>query len=190
MRLLTGWSLVRIRPGEPPAQAIPIWSRGRDETDSASRFARLACPSQLPLNEACSLEGLLSGTVLAPDCVEKRGLGVRLLHIVTAIAVAAGLAGCGQAFEGAKGDPGPPGPTGDVGPAGPAGPPGAALRTIRANCDAASCAAGCSDDEILLIAYCGSTRNAAVFANERSASCRVRNPANSPLVVACAKASQ
>jgi hypothetical protein len=52
-----------------------------------------------------------------------------------------------------------------------------------------SCAAQCNDDEVLLIAYCGSTRNAAVFSNERSASCRLRNAANNPLVVVCAKAS-
>ena len=115
---------------------------------------------------------------------------MHLLHVVTAIAVAVGLASCGQAFQGPQGDPGPPGPKGDAGPAGPVGPPGASVvRTIRANCDATSCGAQCTDDEVLLIAYCGATRNPAVFANERSASCRVRNPANSPLVIACAKAS-
>jgi hypothetical protein len=119
---------------------------------------------------------------------------VRLLQVVTAIAMAVGLVGCGQAPVGEKGDTGPPGPKGDAGPAGPpgpTGPPGAsAVHTIRASCDASNCAAQCNDDEILLIAYCGPARNAAVFANERSASCRLRNSANSPLVVACAKASQ
>jgi hypothetical protein len=61
------------------------------------------------------------------------------------------------------------------------------MRIVRANCDATSCAVQCSDDEVLLIAYCGATRNAAIFPTERSASCRLRNPAISPLVAACAK---
>jgi hypothetical protein len=100
-------------------------------------------------------------------------------------------------IQGAKGDTGPPGPQGEAGapgPAGPAGPPGAsglsAIRTIRANCDATSCAAQCNGDEILLAAYCGPTRNAATFMGERSASCRLRTPPNNPLVVACAKTAQ
>jgi hypothetical protein len=63
------------------------------------------------------------------------------------------------------------------------------LRIVRSNCDATSCAAQCGDDEVLLIAYCGSTRNAATFPTERSASCRVRNAANSPLIAVCAKTS-
>src|SRR5262249_51131543 len=49
-------------------------------------------------------------------------------------------------------------------------------------------AAQCNDDELLLIAYCGSARNAATFPTERSASCRNRNAANNPLVTACIKA--
>jgi hypothetical protein len=61
------------------------------------------------------------------------------------------------------------------------------MRIVRANCDATNCAVQCGDDEMLLIAYCGVTRNAAIFPTERSASCRLRNPANSPLVAACAK---
>jgi hypothetical protein len=119
---------------------------------------------------------------------------VHLLHLVATItAIAVSLASCGQAPQGPKGEPGATGPKGDVGPQGPAGPPGSAMpsaiRTIRANCDASSCAAQCNEDEILLIAYCGPTRNAAVFTNEKAASCRLRNAANNPLVVACAKAS-
>jgi hypothetical protein len=62
------------------------------------------------------------------------------------------------------------------------------MRIVRANCDATNCAAQCGDDEVLLVAYCGSARNAAIFPTERSASCRIRNPANSPLIAACAKA--
>jgi hypothetical protein len=120
---------------------------------------------------------------------------MRLYRALIAITLAVGLVGCGREPQGAKGDPGPAGPpgtsgeAGPAGPAGPTGPPGAssAMRIIRSNCDATSCAAQCSDDEVLLIAYCGSTRNAATFPTERSASCRVRNAANNPLIAACAK---
>jgi hypothetical protein len=59
------------------------------------------------------------------------------------------------------------------------------MRIVRSNCDATSCAAQCGDDEVLLIAYCGGARNAAIFPTERSASCRVRNAANNPLIAAC-----
>jgi hypothetical protein len=62
------------------------------------------------------------------------------------------------------------------------------MRIVRASCDSTTCAAQCSDDEVLLIAYCGAARNSAIFPTERSASCKTRNAANSPLVAACAKA--
>jgi hypothetical protein len=107
-----------------------------------------------------------------------------------AILLAAGLAACGNGAPGEKGDQGPPGPQGakgDTGPRGPAGPPGGATRIIRANCDTTSCAAQCGDDEVLLTAYCGAMRNPAVFPTERSATCRTRGPANTPLVAACTK---
>src|SRR5216684_3230468 len=118
----------------------------------------------------------------------------RMSRTLIAITLAAGLVGCGKASQGEKGDAGPAGPPGakgEAGPRGPAGPPGAAgaMRIVRANCDATSCAAQCGDDEVLLIAYCGSTRNAATFPTERSASCRPRNAANNPLVAACVKAT-
>src|ERR1700731_4360077 len=111
----------------------------------------------------------------------------RTSRTLIAIALAVGLVGCGKAVQGEKGDPGPAGPpgaTGGAGPRGPAGPPGASgsMRIVRANCDATSCAAQCADDEVLLIAYCGSTRNAATYPTERSASCRVRNAANNPQI--------
>lgn len=89
---------------------------------------------------------------------------------------------------GAKGDPGPAGPAGPSGPAGVVGPPGAsAIRVVRSNCDAASCSVECADDEVLVNAYCGPRRNPAVFPNEKSASCRARGSANTPLVGVCAK---
>src|ERR1700726_4740715 len=109
----------------------------------------------------------------------------RTYRTLTAVTLAIGLVGCGKSLQGEKGDrgpAGPPGAKGDAGPRGPAGPPGAsgAMRIVRANCDATSCTAQCGDDEVLLIAYCGSARNAATFPTERSASCRARNAANSP----------
>jgi hypothetical protein len=45
----------------------------------------------------------------------------------------------------------------------------------------------CADDEMLLTAYCGARRNAAIIASERQATCRSAVPANSPLVAACMK---
>ena len=122
------------------------------------------------------------------------GHGRRLCGTLIAITLAIGLAGCGKATQGEQGDPGPAGPPGqkgDAGPRGPAGPPGASgsMRIVRTSCDATGCTVQCGDDEVLLIAYCGSARNAAAFPTERSASCRVRNAANSPLVAACGKAT-
>ena len=89
-------------------------------------------------------------------------------------------------LKGDKGDAGPPGPQG---PAALAGPPGtgSSLRVVRAGCDAASCTVTCSDDEIVLIAYCGPHRESAEFPTERSASCRRRGPESDPLLAACVK---
>jgi len=117
--------------------------------------------------------------------------GHRLCGTLIAITLAVALAGCGKSEQGEKGDPGaagPPGPKGDAGPRGPAGASGS-MRIVRASCDATGCTAQCGDDEVLLIAYCGSARNAAIFPTERSASCRLHNPANNPLVAACGKAT-
>src|SRR5882757_2740809 len=116
----------------------------------------------------------------------------RTSRTLIVIMLAIGLVGCGKSSQGEKGDTGPAGPPGakgDAGPRGPAGPPGAAgaMRIVRANCDATSCTAQCSDDEVLLIAYCGATRIVATFPTERSATCRARTPANNPLIAACAK---
>ncbi len=125
---------------------------------------------------------------------QQRAYLPRTLRALIAITLAASLVGCGKFGQGEKGDPGPagpPGPKGDAGPRGAAGPAGASgsLRIVRANCDATSCTAQCGDDEVLLIAYCGSARNAATFPTERTASCRARNAANNPLIAACAKAA-
>jgi hypothetical protein len=119
------------------------------------------------------------------------GKAMHLYRALIAITLSIGLVGCEKGDPGPAGPPGTAGEAGPPGPAGPAGPAGGspATRIVRSNCDATSCAAQCSDDEVLLIAYCGSTRNAATFPTERSASCRVRNAANNPLVAACAKTS-
>jgi hypothetical protein len=124
---------------------------------------------------------------------------MRFYRALIAITLVLALAACGEAPQGAKGDPGPPGPAGPPGPSGQAGPPGpkgeagapgtCGLRIVRSNCDARSCAAQCDDDEALLIAYCGDSRNAATYSVDRSASCRARNAANNPLVIVCAKIS-
>jgi hypothetical protein len=114
---------------------------------------------------------------------------MHLYRALIVITLAVCLVGCGKGSQGDKGDPGPAGPPGEKGAAGPAGPPGvsSAVRILRISCDATNCTAQCSDDEVLLIAYCGPTRNPANFPTERSASCRVRNAANNPLIAACAK---
>ncbi len=112
------------------------------------------------------------------------------IRLAVAIGFAMGLAACDQQPQGKpgpKGDPGPPGPRGEVGPPGPAGSI-AGLRVIRAPCIDTSCAAQCSDDEIMLTAYCGTGRFPPVFPTERSAICRGRGAANNPLVVTCLRA--
>ena len=107
------------------------------------------------------------------------------LLLVAALTVT--VTGCGQGQGGGpKGDPGPPGPPGPRGEPGPPGPPGG-VRVVRSNCDATSCTVQCADDEMLLTAYCGARRNAAVIPTERSATCRSPVPANSPVVAACLK---
>jgi hypothetical protein len=98
------------------------------------------------------------------------------------------LAACGQTEPGPKGDAGPPSERGE---AGPPGPPGTAsptlLRIVRATCDATGCTAQGSEDEELFIAYRGAARNSAIYPTQRSASCRARTTANSPIVATCIK---
>src|SRR4029453_16862625 len=131
----------------------------------------------------------------------------RSKNIALLIALALGLASCGQGSPGPKGeagvagpagekgDPGPPGPPGppdpkgDAGPPGPPGAPAAAtgsLRVIRTSCETAACTAACNQDEVLVTAYCGPGRSAVTLINERSVSCP-RRAATSPLVAVCAK---
>jgi hypothetical protein len=58
------------------------------------------------------------------------------------------------------GDVGPSGPPGPKGDPGPEGPP-FGIRVLRSNCDESRCMIQCSDDEMLLSAYCGTRRNTA-----------------------------
>jgi hypothetical protein len=111
-----------------------------------------------------------------------------VFRLLVALALAAALTGCGQG-QGPKGDPGPPGPQGPRGEPGPPGPPGPpfGIRVVRSACEATNCTVQCADDEMLLTAYCGARRNAAIIASERQATCRSAVPANSPLVAACMK---
>jgi hypothetical protein len=115
---------------------------------------------------------------------------MQMRRAMIAVILAVSLVACGQPPK--KGDPGPPGARGEAGPtgpAGPAGPPGvsSATRIVRSICDATTCAVQCNDDEILLVAFCGAARNGPIFSTERSASCRLRNAANSPIIGACVK---
>src|SRR5262249_54913553 len=106
------------------------------------------------------------------------------------IITAVGLAACGQAQPRPKSDRGSPGPPREPGSRGEPGPPGPpSLRIVSVACDASNCTARCNTDEGLWIAYCGTARNAAVYPNDGSATCRTRVPANNPLVVACVKSS-
>jgi len=58
---------------------------------------------------------------------------------------------------------------------------------VRADCESAGCAVICGDDEIVLTAFCGPRREAAIFPTEHSASCHRHGPESHPLIAACAK---
>jgi hypothetical protein len=126
----------------------------------------------------------------------------RSLFTIAVVTLSLGLAGCGD-WKGPKGDPGSPGPPGargdagpqgpagsqgPAGPAGPAGPPGPASQTrvLRINCTTQSCQTQCEMGEVLVTAYCGTSRHAATFLSENSASCGFTpSNADSPLVAVC-----
>jgi len=113
------------------------------------------------------------------------------------------LAGCfegSQGLQGPKGDTGPqgdPGPQGAAGPAGPQGlqgiqgPAGASsqFRLVRSPCKSSlSCEVTCREDEVVIIAYCGTKRTVPNYLSEQTVSCGI-NPDTTagPLVVVCAK---
>jgi hypothetical protein len=109
------------------------------------------------------------------------GVGAVLRALIVAVLASTLLSGCGRGAQGPRGERGPPGPKGDPGPA------GAGIRVIKSECNERGCVVQCGPDEMLLTAYCGPKRNAAVIPTERSATCRSQVPANSPIVAACVK---
>jgi hypothetical protein len=128
---------------------------------------------------------------------------MRAFNIVPVFVIAALLASCGQPAPGPQGPKGDPGPKGDAGAPGPIGPPGAQglqgppgppgassqFRLVRQSCTSASaCTATCRDDEIVIVAFCGSQRARATYLTERSVSCGT-NPdtSNGPLIAVCGK---
>jgi hypothetical protein len=131
---------------------------------------------------------------------------MRAAHLVLTVVLLAGLSGCGKGPQGDTGPAGPPGPKGDpgaLGPMGPPGPPGAqgpqgaqgppspSVRVVRSDCLSGGCTITCHDNEVLVTAYCGPTRNPAKYLAERGASCGPDvSPSNAPLVAVCVEAPQ
>jgi hypothetical protein len=60
---------------------------------------------------------------------------------------------------------------------------------VRAECEATDCTVACGDDEFLLVAYCGTRREPALFPTEHSASCHHHGRNSGPAVAACVKAA-
>ena len=130
---------------------------------------------------------------------------MRVSHLALAVALLAGLAGCGKGPQGDADPPGLQGPKGDAGPVGPAGPPGPpgpqgekgpaeapspSIRVIRSDC-VSECSVQRQDNEVLITAYCGATRNQAQFLSERGASCGpVPSASNTPLFAVCVGSPQ
>jgi hypothetical protein len=134
---------------------------------------------------------------------------MRAAHLTIAVALLVGvsgsLAGCGKGAQGDTGPAGAQGPKGDTGPVGPIGPPGPAgpagpqgqqgaaspsVRVVKSDC-VSDCTVQCQDNEVLVTAYCGPTRNPAQFLGERGASCGpAASPSNAPLVAVCVGSPQ
>src|SRR6516165_10800965 len=130
---------------------------------------------------------------------------MRVSHLTLAVALLVGLAACGRGPQGDPGPAGPQGPKGDAGPVGPPGPPGPLVRRAKkgrrarparaSGSSGLDCVSGCSvqcqDNEILVTAYCGATRNQAQFLGERGASCGpVASASNTPLIAICVGSPQ
>ena len=93
-----------------------------------------------------------------------------------------------QGAQGERGPSGPIGPAGPMGPAGPAGDPG--IRIVRPDCPTGTCNLECNEDEILLIAHCGTGRLPTLYTSERGALCRSSVRAPAAVVAACVKTSR
>ena len=130
---------------------------------------------------------------------------MRAARLALAVALLATLAGCSKGPQGDRGPAGPQGPKGDAGPMGPVGPPGPigsqgekgpagppspSLRVVKSDC-VSGCSVQCQDNEVLVTAYCGATRNQAQYLGERAASCGpVASAENTPLVAVCVGSPQ
>src|SRR5260370_18341056 len=101
------------------------------------------------------------------------------------IAVGGSLIIWGQSSKGPMGDQGPPGPKG---PQGDAGPPSttSGIRIVHLACDETTCRVQCSENEMLLTAYCGPKRNPPIIPTERPTPCRRPVPSDKPLAALCA----
>ena len=140
---------------------------------------------------AAWLETLNKGTMPKGDDLARAVRAVspiKAMYVVgmLMLALAGSMIIWGQSPKGPMGDQGPPGPKGPTGDAGPAGS-ASGIRIVRSNCDETTCRVQCSENEMLLTAYCGPNRNPAIIPTERTATCRVGGPANSPLVAVCAR---
>jgi hypothetical protein len=140
---------------------------------------------------AAWLENLNKGTVSKDDDLARAARAawpLKALYafgMLTLIVVAGSLIIWGQGLKGPVGDQGPPGPKGLRGDAGqPSTTSG--IRIVRSACDETTCRVQCSENEMLLTAYCGPNRNPAIIPSERAATCRSPVPANNPLVAVCA----
>jgi hypothetical protein len=61
---------------------------------------------------------------------------------------------------------------------------------VRSDC-VSGCSVQCEDNEVLIAAYCGATRNQAQFLSERGASCGpAPSVSNTPLVAVCVGSPQ
>ena len=128
---------------------------------------------------------------------------MRSSGIILTIALSAIVASCGnptpgpqgpKGDQGEKGDTGPQGEAGSAGPPGPPGPQGPAgysseFRLVRAPCtNPSDCEVRCRENEIVIIAFCGSRRGLLTYLNENYVSCGLNpNTTDGPLVAVCGK---
>src|SRR6478735_9179856 len=128
------------------------------------RLLKPAAKERIRLPPAAASIAPALGSLLSPRTVIelfRRHSGFRqfrrtMYFLVPLIAIASATATI-PPRHGPQGLKGPPGPPGPQGARGDRGPPGAAsgLRFVRANCDETNCSVKCSEDEMLLTAYCG-----------------------------------
>ena len=135
---------------------------------------------------ARALANLYGWTMESFTSMRHRAVSICIFGILITIAFAGLLITWGDGPKGPMGDQGPAGPKGQTGDPGPPGPE-SNLRIVSSTCDQTSCTARCGENEMLVTAYCGPKRNAAIIPTERTATCRTLVPANSPLVAVCAR---